>query len=78
MTGCPKGNDGRMAFFERYLFQDGKRYMTVEHAADQILAANDAAVMAAVKIIEGYRPNNPELILAVKALSNRGESMGGD
>lgn len=52
----------------RYAYLNGQRFMTVEHAADQMLAANDAAVMAAVGIIENYRPNNPEMIADLMAL----------
>lgn len=42
--------------------------MLSSHAAGQMLAATDDAVRKAVKLIESYRPNNPELVMAVRSM----------
>ena len=52
----------------RYQFFEGKMYILKAHVADQILLANDEAVRAAVRIIESFQPNNPEMVLAVRTL----------
>lgn len=54
--------------FSRYRFFDGHSYMLSSHAADQMLAATDDAVRKAVALIESYRPNNPELVMAVRSM----------